>query len=163
EAREAVPQARQLVDRAALRRERHGAMLYRSTGPGKRPGTTKRPRRGRTGGVVSGCPWRYARSPARRRAARALLRAPVLRWRPARRAGRRGRAVAGGAVPTIRAVSTEPTTASAGAGEPPPSPERPQTSRRRGVASNTAIFSIATGLSRIAGLVREIVASSYFA
>jgi len=60
-------------------------------------------------------------------------------------------------------VSTEPTTASAGAGEPPPSPERPQTSRRRGVASNTAIFSIATGLSRIAGLVREIVASSYFA
>jgi putative peptidoglycan lipid II flippase len=28
---------------------------------------------------------------------------------------------------------------------------------------NTAIFSIATGLSRIAGLVREVVASSYFA
>src|SRR6476619_4579976 len=33
----------------------------------------------------------------------------------------------------------------------------------RGVARNTAIFSIATGLSRVAGLVREIVASSYFA
>ena len=33
----------------------------------------------------------------------------------------------------------------------------------RGVARNTVIFSIATGLSRIAGLVREIVASSYFA
>jgi putative peptidoglycan lipid II flippase len=33
----------------------------------------------------------------------------------------------------------------------------------RRVARNTAIFSIATGLSRIAGLVREIVASSYFA
>ena len=32
-----------------------------------------------------------------------------------------------------------------------------------GVARNTAIFSILTGLSRIAGLVREIVASSYFA
>ncbi|HZO36429.1 MAG TPA: murein biosynthesis integral membrane protein MurJ [Solirubrobacteraceae bacterium] len=32
----------------------------------------------------------------------------------------------------------------------------------RGVARNTLIFSIATGLSRIAGLVREIVASSYF-
>ena len=32
----------------------------------------------------------------------------------------------------------------------------------RGVARNTIIFSIATGLSRIAGLVREIVASSYF-
>lgn len=33
----------------------------------------------------------------------------------------------------------------------------------RGVARNTAIFSIATGLSRVAGLAREIVASSYFA
>ena len=31
------------------------------------------------------------------------------------------------------------------------------------LARNTVIFSIATGLSRIAGLVREIVASSYFA
>lgn len=30
------------------------------------------------------------------------------------------------------------------------------------VARNTAIFSIATGLSRVAGLVREVVASSYF-
>jgi putative peptidoglycan lipid II flippase len=30
------------------------------------------------------------------------------------------------------------------------------------VARNTAIFSVATGLSRIAGLVREVVASSYF-
>jgi putative peptidoglycan lipid II flippase len=30
------------------------------------------------------------------------------------------------------------------------------------VARNTAIFSIATGLSRIAGLVREVVAASYF-
>ncbi len=33
----------------------------------------------------------------------------------------------------------------------------------RRLARNTAIFSIATGLSRIAGLVREIVASSFFA
>jgi putative peptidoglycan lipid II flippase len=33
---------------------------------------------------------------------------------------------------------------------------------RRGLAGNTAIFSIATGLSRIAGLVREIVASAFF-
>jgi len=32
----------------------------------------------------------------------------------------------------------------------------------RRLALNTAIFSIATGLSRIAGLVREVVASSYF-
>jgi len=30
------------------------------------------------------------------------------------------------------------------------------------IARNTAIFSILTGLSRIAGLVREVVASSYF-
>jgi putative peptidoglycan lipid II flippase len=34
---------------------------------------------------------------------------------------------------------------------------------RRGVALNTAIFSILTGLSRVAGLFREILASSYFA
>jgi putative peptidoglycan lipid II flippase len=34
--------------------------------------------------------------------------------------------------------------------------------RGRRIALNTAIFSIATGLSRIAGLVREIVASRYF-
>src|SRR4051794_1379021 len=32
----------------------------------------------------------------------------------------------------------------------------------RGVARNTAIFSVLTGLSRIMGLIREIVASSYF-
>ncbi|HYV14432.1 MAG TPA: murein biosynthesis integral membrane protein MurJ [Conexibacter sp.] len=42
--------------------------------------------------------------------------------------------------------------------EPPDQPTR----RSRRLARNTAIFSIATGLSRIAGLVREIVASSYF-
>jgi putative peptidoglycan lipid II flippase len=35
--------------------------------------------------------------------------------------------------------------------------------RRRGVALNTAIFSILTGLSRVAGLFREILASSFFA
>ena len=34
--------------------------------------------------------------------------------------------------------------------------------RQRRIVRNTAIFSIATGLSRIAGLVREIFASSYF-
>src|SRR5436305_8623830 len=33
---------------------------------------------------------------------------------------------------------------------------------RRRVSVNTAIFAIATGLSRIAGLAREIVAASYF-
>jgi putative peptidoglycan lipid II flippase len=34
--------------------------------------------------------------------------------------------------------------------------------RSRRLAVNTLIFSVATGLSRIAGLVREVVASSYF-
>src|SRR5215204_6917183 len=45
------------------------------------------------------------------------------------------------------------------------SAEQPQAEgarRGRRLARNTAIFSVATGLSRIAGLVREIVASSYF-
>src|SRR6476619_81181 len=41
---------------------------------------------------------------------------------------------------------------------PPPAGER-QPGR---LAVSTAFFSIATGLSRIAGLVREIVAASYF-
>jgi putative peptidoglycan lipid II flippase len=40
------------------------------------------------------------------------------------------------------------------------SADEPRPPRR--IVRNTAIFSIATGLSRIAGLVREIVASSYF-
>jgi putative peptidoglycan lipid II flippase len=39
---------------------------------------------------------------------------------------------------------------------------RPTASKPGRIARNTAIFSILTGLSRIAGLVREIVASSYF-
>jgi putative peptidoglycan lipid II flippase len=58
-------------------------------------------------------------------------------------------------------VSTEPTaTVTAGAqGQAAPPPR----TTGRAVARNTAIFSVATGLSRIAGLVREIVASSYFA
>jgi putative peptidoglycan lipid II flippase len=38
----------------------------------------------------------------------------------------------------------------------------PRPSRRR-ISVNTAIFSIGTGASRVAGLVREILASSYFA
>src|SRR5215207_5821371 len=49
-----------------------------------------------------------------------------------------------------------------------PQDERPRrgghyTARRRRIAVTTALFSIATGLSRIAGLFREILASSYFA
>ncbi|HEY2397668.1 MAG TPA: murein biosynthesis integral membrane protein MurJ [Solirubrobacteraceae bacterium] len=43
--------------------------------------------------------------------------------------------------------------------EEPPAPPPPGGG---GVARNTAIFSIATGFSRIAGLVREIVAASFF-
>src|SRR5215211_195879 len=41
------------------------------------------------------------------------------------------------------------------------SPEQPSPAGRA-AARNTAIFSILTGLSRIAGLIREIVASSFF-
>src|SRR3954453_7525909 len=41
-----------------------------------------------------------------------------------------------------------------------PTPGSPPSGRR--IARSTAIFSAATGLSRIAGLVREIVASSFF-
>src|SRR5947199_8364075 len=43
-----------------------------------------------------------------------------------------------------------------------PSVSEVGTRRRSGVARNTIIFSIATGLSRIVGLVREIVAARYF-
>jgi putative peptidoglycan lipid II flippase len=39
-------------------------------------------------------------------------------------------------------------------------PERPRQSRR--LARNTAFFSFATGLSRLLGLAREVVAASYF-
>jgi putative peptidoglycan lipid II flippase len=45
--------------------------------------------------------------------------------------------------------------------EPPIAPPT-EVPAARGVARNTAIFSIATGLSRIVGLVREIVAARYF-
>ncbi|HEY8303840.1 MAG TPA: lipid II flippase MurJ, partial [Solirubrobacteraceae bacterium] len=41
--------------------------------------------------------------------------------------------------------------------EPPPSAPPPGR-----VARNTAIFSLATGLSRVLGLAREIVAASFF-
>jgi putative peptidoglycan lipid II flippase len=39
---------------------------------------------------------------------------------------------------------------------------KPDVAPRRRTAVNTLIFSLATGLSRIAGLIREIVAASYF-
>ncbi|MCW3041836.1 MAG: integral rane protein MviN [Solirubrobacterales bacterium] len=45
---------------------------------------------------------------------------------------------------------------------PTPSDEPVVPRKSSGVARNTVIFSIATGLSRIMGLVREVVASRYF-
>src|SRR5256714_6808705 len=41
-------------------------------------------------------------------------------------------------------------------------PVRPPPPGGGGVARNTAIFSVATGVSRLAGLAREIVAASFF-
>jgi putative peptidoglycan lipid II flippase len=64
-------------------------------------------------------------------------------------------------------VSTEPTASAPAQGEglAPPDPSTaggsPGGAATR--ARNTVIFSVLTGLSRIAGLAREIVASSYFA
>ena len=43
---------------------------------------------------------------------------------------------------------------------PPPGDEPPRRSGR--IARSTAFFAAATGLSRVAGLVREIFAASYF-
>src|SRR5947208_858611 len=54
------------------------------------------------------------------------------------------------------------TTAPPAAGDDPEQPTHGAPPGAGGIARNTAIFSVATGLSRIAGLVREIVASSYF-
>jgi putative peptidoglycan lipid II flippase len=59
-------------------------------------------------------------------------------------------------------VSVEPTASAPARAEGLAAPEG-RAPAGRAAARNTAIFSILTGLSRIAGLVREIVASSYFA
>jgi putative peptidoglycan lipid II flippase len=59
-------------------------------------------------------------------------------------------------------VSIDPTATAPARAEGLASPEQPAPAGRA-AARNTAIFSILTGLSRIAGLAREIVASSYFA
>jgi putative peptidoglycan lipid II flippase len=59
-------------------------------------------------------------------------------------------------------VSLEPTASAPARAEGLAPPEGPAPAGRA-AARNTAIFSVLTGLSRIAGLVREIVASSYFA
>jgi putative peptidoglycan lipid II flippase len=57
-------------------------------------------------------------------------------------------------------VSTE-TTAAHGPPPPPPPPTPPPPRRR--IAVNTAIFAIATALSRVAGLAREVVQAAFFA
>ena len=44
---------------------------------------------------------------------------------------------------------------------PAETPDEPQPPGRR-IALNTAIFSVATGFSRVAGLIREIVAARYY-
>jgi putative peptidoglycan lipid II flippase len=59
-------------------------------------------------------------------------------------------------------VSIEPTASAPARAEGLAPPEGPAPAGRA-AARNTAIFSVLTGLSRIAGLAREIVASSYFA
>jgi putative peptidoglycan lipid II flippase len=56
----------------------------------------------------------------------------------------------------------EPTATAPARAEGMAPPEEPSPAGRA-AARNTAIFSVLTGLSRIAGLAREIVASSYFA
>jgi putative peptidoglycan lipid II flippase len=53
------------------------------------------------------------------------------------------------------------TTETTAAGDPPPSP--PPAPPRRRIALSTAIFALATALSRIAGLGREVVQASFFA
>jgi putative peptidoglycan lipid II flippase len=50
----------------------------------------------------------------------------------------------------------------AGAEPAPEQPAEPESQRGRRLALSTAFFSAATGVSRVAGLVREIVAASYF-
>jgi putative peptidoglycan lipid II flippase len=58
-------------------------------------------------------------------------------------------------LPAETAFVSEP-----GVGYVPPGPVLPSASAR--IARNTAIFGVATGLSRVMGLVREMVASYYF-
>jgi putative peptidoglycan lipid II flippase len=70
--------------------------------------------------------------------------------REARRAARAGEP----------APAPPPETASAGPEPPPAAPASASASAGR--ARNTAIFSVLTGLSRIAGLGREIVAAAYY-
>ena len=57
-----------------------------------------------------------------------------------------------------RTIAALPAAADTAAEEPP----EPPPPGGGGVARNTAIFSIATGISRVVGLLREIVAASFF-
>jgi putative peptidoglycan lipid II flippase len=84
--------------------------------------------------------------------------------RRASRAARRPLPADAGASPHTPADDSATGAAAAAAiGAPEREAVQPAGGGGRRIARNTAIFSIATGLSRIAGLVREIVASSYFA
>src|SRR2546423_10426537 len=73
-------------------------------------------------------------------------------------AGSAGRQSLPGRAAERRTIAALAPTAEAAAEEASP-PVPPGGGR---VARNTAIFSIATGISRIAGLAREIVAASFF-
>src|SRR3954451_8286442 len=78
------------------------------------------------------------------------------------RTNRRGRRPAAAAYYSRRVAADDfVTNLQAPTDEPPQ--EAPPQGRRRGVAVDTAIFSFLTGLSRVAGLGREVLASSYFA
>jgi putative peptidoglycan lipid II flippase len=58
-----------------------------------------------------------------------------------------------------RTIAPQVSAETIASGPPPPGPPSPP---RRRLALSTAIFALATGLSRVAGLAREIVAASYF-
>jgi putative peptidoglycan lipid II flippase len=62
---------------------------------------------------------------------------------------------------TFAAVADDATTSGAGGSEDPAAPPTVPRPVRR-LAVSTAIFSVATGLSRILGLFREVVAKNYF-
>src|SRR3954449_8941220 len=78
------------------------------------------------------------------------------------RTNRRGRRPAAAAYYSRRVAEDDFVTNFQAPTDEPPQ-EAPPQGRRRGVAVNTAIFSILTGASRVAGLGREVLASSYFA
>jgi putative peptidoglycan lipid II flippase len=74
-------------------------------------------------------------------------------------AGTRGNGAYYSALVTAQSTDEGPQTPSSGQGPAPPSSTPPP---RRRLALSTAIFAIATALSRIAGLGREVVQASYF-